>query len=83
MVRDPHAKADKLYRQILELLEEMTAMYADATEDEAEEDDVEPMKEEDMIDAIVGEAVERGLDEELTERAFKNIAALVKKSAEG
>lgn len=83
MGKDPHAQAEKLYLQILELIEETTAIYADAANDEEEDDEHKAMTEEDLIDSIVAEAGERGLDEDHVERVFKAIDALARKSAEG
>ena len=82
MVKDPHPQATKMYRQILDILEELALLSTDATEEE-EVDDSEPQVDTDIVDAMVEEAAERGLDEESAERVFKSIAALVGKSQEG
>jgi len=83
MVKDPHAQADKIYRQMIDLLQEAVAVYVDMEEVESDDEEHAPLKEEDMIDGLVEEAVERGIDEEHVERLFKTVVALVKKSAEG
>lgn len=83
MPKDPHAQADKIYHDILDLLEELAAVYTDAANEEEKEDDEESLDVDDVIDAVVEEAAERGLDEETADRAFKAIAALAKKTAEG
>lgn len=84
MPKDPHAQADKIYHGILDLLEELAAVYADAAGgDDVKDDEDETLDVDDVIDAVVEEAAERGLDEETADRAFKAIAALAKKTAEG
>jgi len=84
MSKDPHAQADKIYREILELLEQLSVVYAEAANSEDEKDDEdESLDVDDVIDAMIEEAAERGLDEETADRAFKAIAALAKKTAEG
>ena len=82
MVKDPHPQATKMYRQILDILEELALLSTDATEEE-EVDDSEAQVDTDIVDAMVEEATERGMDEESAERVFKSIAALVGKSQEG
>lgn len=81
MPTDPQAKADKLYHDILDILEDLAAVYVDAEEMQAEED-AEKFDPDDLLDSLVEEATERGLDEEASERAFKAIAALGKKAVE-
>lgn len=83
MPKPPHAQAQKIYRELLELFEELTSIYVEADDSVKEEDEEEVMDEDDLIDLIVEEAAERGLDEELTEKVLKNILTLAKKSAEG
>ncbi len=82
MGKDPHAQASKLYLQILDLIEEAGAAYAQTGEDEEDDDEALKMSEEDMIDAVVEEAGERGLEEDVVERLFKAIDALAHKAAE-
>lgn len=82
MVKDPNAQAEKMYQQLLELLEEMSSIYADAGEGEEDEDDGVAVDIDDVIDGLVEEGVERGLDEETTERVFKAVKAFAEKAAE-
>ncbi len=82
MVKDPDIQAEKLYRQMLDLLEELAAIYTDASEEEEEDDDSAPVDIDDVIDGLVEEAVERGLDEEAAERVLKAAVSFAKKSAE-
>lgn len=82
MGKDPHAEASKLYLQILDLIEEAGNAYAQTGQEEEEDDEVQKMSEDDMIDAIVEEAGERGLEEDVVERLFKAIDALAHKAAE-
>lgn len=82
MVKDPNAQAEKLYQQLLELLEEMSALYADAKEEEEEDDEGVAVDIDDVIDGLVEEGAERGLDEETTERVFKAVKAFAEKAAE-
>lgn len=82
MVKDPHAQAEKLYHQLLELLEEMNAVYTDVDTSDTEDDEAEPVDIDDVIDGLVEEAAERGLDEEAAERVFKSMAAFAKKAQE-
>lgn len=83
MGKDPNALAEKKYMQILGLIQETIAIYADTSEDDEEDDEALKVSEEDMIDAVVAEAGEHGLDEDQVERVFKAIDALARKSAEG
>ncbi len=80
MAKDPQAQAQSIYHEILDRLEELVAAYADMTSDDDEGDVVEQMQ--DVIDGVVQEAGERGLDETTAERLFKAIAAFAQKSAE-
>jgi hypothetical protein len=82
MSKDPHAQAEKLYQQLLDILEEMNAIYSDDSEEEEDDDDAKPIDLDDMIDGLVEDAVERGLDEESVERVLKSVAAFAKKVEE-
>lgn len=79
--KDPHALADKLYRDILDMVEELVAVYADA--ENSEDDDGEGFNLEEVLDGVVEEAAERGLDEQASSRVFNMIDALAKKSVRG
>lgn len=81
MVKDPHEQASKYYQQILDLLEEINQLYADADEVEEGEDDA--LNDRDIVDMMIEEAIERGLDEESVEKVFKAISSLAKKAREG
>ena len=86
MAKSPHASAEKLYQQLLDLLEELSVLYTDkGVEDDEEDDDGgdEVLEDKEIISALVEEAGERGLDEASTERAFKAVALCARKSAEG
>jgi hypothetical protein len=81
MAKDPHASAEKIFNDMLDLIEELTAIYADA----APNDDVEDADELDLsevIEAVAEEAAERGLNEAGSVRILEAISALAKKSAE-
>ena len=52
MVKDPHPQATKMYRQILDILEELALLSTDATEEE-EVDDSEAQVDTDIVDAMV------------------------------
>jgi|GEM_PF-2398448 len=82
MTSDLHAATLKIYREILEQLEELKDVYTDAADgDDAEADD-EREAQQDVLDAIIEEAAERGLDEEDTARVFKAVAIISKKAME-
>ncbi len=83
MTSDLHAATLKIYREILEQLEELKDVHTDAAADgeEAEADD-EREAQQDVLDAIIEEAAERGLDEEDTARVFKAVAIIAKKALE-
>lgn len=82
MTSDLHAATLKIYREILEQLEELKDLYTDASDgDDAEADD-EREAQQDVLDAIIEEAAERGLDEEDTARVFKAVAIISKKAQE-
>ncbi len=83
MPTDLHAPTLKIYREILEQLEELKDLYSDASAD-AEEgaDDDEREAQQDVLDVIIEEAAERGLDEEDVTRVFKAVGAISKKAQE-
>jgi DNA-binding transcriptional regulator YhcF (GntR family) len=81
MAPNDHDKAEKIYKQILDQLEEIWLLYADADEDEEkEEDPSENVSDRDIVDAMIEEGAERGLDEESVEKVFKAISALATKA---
>ena len=83
MVHDLHGPTLKIYREILEQLEELKDLYADAADGDAEgSDDDEREAQQDVLDAIVEEAAERGLDEEDITRVFKAVGIISKKAQE-
>lgn len=67
---------------MLDLLEELAAVYTEADDSEEDDDDVVKVDIDDVIDGLVEEAVERGLDEEAAERVLKAAVSFAKKSAE-
>ena len=77
MAKDPHEQAEKIYHQLIDLLEELAIVYANA---DNEDDDGEGLDMSEVIEGIVEEAAERGLDEIATGRTFNAIRDLVKKS---
>lgn len=82
MSGDPHAQAEKIYEQMLALLEHLTSAYAEAAEMNEEDDEGRKIDLDELTDIIVEEAVERGLEEEDVTRIFKSIAAYAKKASE-
>jgi hypothetical protein len=83
MTSDLHAATLKIYREILEQLEEIKDLYTDSAADgEDLEADDEREAQQDVVDAIIEEAAERGLDEEDTARVFKAVAIIAKKALE-
>lgn len=80
MAKDPRAQAENIYHDLLDRLEELVAVYADMSSDDDEGDVAEQM--EDIIDEVVQEAGERGLDENGAGRLFHAIAAYVQKASE-
>lgn len=80
MAKDPQAQAENILQQMLDLLEELTSVYTDSGEEE--EDSALALEMDGVIDSIVDEAAERGLDEEAAGRIFRAIAAYAKKSSE-
>lgn len=83
MAKDPHVQAEKVYREMLNLLETLSAIYSDADDAQEDDDERDDREIEDVIDAVVEEAADRGIDEETAERVFKSIAAFAKKASEG
>lgn len=82
MGKDLHQETIKHYAQILDALEELTLLYADADEDEEKEEDAEET-EQDLVDGMIEAATERGMDEESVEKIFRAVAVLTKKAKEG
>lgn len=83
MVKDPHAQAEKIYGQMIDLLEELSLIYSDAADGEDEDQDEFAAADRDIVEGLIEEGVERGMDEESVERVFKSIAAFAKKAREG
>lgn len=79
---DLHAPTLKIYREILEQLEELKDLYADAADSDAGEADDEAEAQQDVLDAIVEEAAERGIEEDDSLRIYKAIGLLAKKAQE-
>ncbi len=79
MAKDPQAQAQNIYHEILDRLEELVAVYADMSDDE-ENDVGEQMSE--VIDGVVQEAGERGLDERTADRLFNAISTFAQKQSE-
>ena len=81
MAPNDHEKAEKIYKQILDSLEEIWLLYADADdEEEKEEDGGDNVSDRDIVDAMIEEATERGIDEESVEKVFKAISLLATKA---
>ena len=81
MAPNDHDKAEKIYKQILDSLEEIWLLYADADdEEEKEEDGGDNVSDRDIVDAMIEEATERGIDEESVEKVFKAISLLATKA---
>lgn len=81
MAKNPHEQAEKMYQQILDLLEEISLLYAEA--DAVEEGEEDALNDRDIVDMMIEEAIERGLDEESVEKVFKAISSLARKAREG
>lgn len=80
---DLHAPTMKIYREILEQLEELKDLYTDSgAEGEGGPDDDEKEAQQDVLDAIVEEAAERGIEEDDSIRIYKAIGLLAKKAQE-
>ncbi len=83
MPTDLHAPTLKIYREILDQLEELKDLHAEAADaDSLGDDDEEREAQQDVMDAILEEAAERGLDEEDMARVFKAVGIIVKKAQE-
>lgn len=83
MAKDLHAPTLKIYREILDQLEELKDIHADAADaDTLGDDDEEREAQQDVMDAIIEEAAERGLDEEDMARVFKAVGIIAKKAQE-
>ncbi len=84
MVSDPHDEAEKIYEQILDLLEQLHLLYAEGgdTESDDAEDVVPVIHDHDIVELMTEGAGERGMDEEAAERVFKAISQLAKKAKE-
>ena len=80
MAKDPHAKAQQIYHEILDRLEELVAVYTDMSSDDDESDVTAQMDE--ILDGVVQEAGERGLDESTANRLFHAIASYAQKTSE-
>ncbi len=76
----PHDQAEKIYRQILDQLEEIWLLYADAEDEEDNPDEGGDENDRDIVDAMVEDGTERGIDEESLEKVYKAITALAKKA---
>jgi hypothetical protein len=76
VLKASHEQTTKMYQQLLNLLEEMMIQAGEAEPDEEGSD------ESGLIQSLVEEAEERGLDEEIVERILKYVAVLRKKARE-
>lgn len=76
----PHDQSEKIYRQILEQLEELWLLYADTDDEEEGGEDAPEESDRDIVDAMVEDGTERGIDEESLEKVFKAVSALAKKA---
>jgi DNA-binding transcriptional regulator YhcF (GntR family) len=79
-VIDSHDQAEKIYKQILDQLEEIWLLYADAEEEEENPDEGTDENDRDIVEAMVEDGTERGMDEESVEKVFKAISGLAKKA---
>ena len=77
-------RAENIYRQILDLLEELWLASSDTGEAvEEEEEAAGSAPDHDFVDEMVEDATSRGIDEESAEKVFKAVSALAKKAQEG
>lgn len=76
----PHDQSEKIYRQILDQLEELWLLYADSEDEEENPDEGTDENDRDIVDAMVEDGTERGIDEESLEKVFKAVSALAKKA---
>lgn len=79
-VTSPHDQSEKIYRQILDQLEELWLIYADTDDAEENPDEGTDENDRDIVDAMVEDGTERGIDEESLEKVYKAITALAKKA---
>ncbi len=79
MAKDPHAQALNIFHDILDRLEELVSVYADMNTDDDEGDATEQTM--DILEEVVQEAGERGLDENGADRLFKAISAYAQKAS--
>ena len=70
-------QTEKLFMQMLDLIEEITLTYADREEEEEESE-----REREALTALTEEAAERGLDEDQVERIFRGILTLARNARE-
>ncbi len=77
-----HAKTEKVFREMVDLLEELMSVYVDMDADKEREEEEGGITEEDLLAVMVEEAEDRGLDGELTERCLKAAVTAARKSAE-
>lgn len=82
MTSSAHDQAEKIYKQILDELEAIWLLYADADDEAEKEEGDEESDNRDIVDMLVEEATERGMDEESVEKVFKAISLLAKKAGE-
>lgn len=75
-----HAEALPVFRQLLDLIEELSEMYAKETDDD-DLDDAETMTQQELIDGLIEDAVERGLDEEHAEKVVRSVLNMVTAAA--
>ncbi len=77
-----HVRTEKVFREMVDLLEELMSVYADADTDKEQEEEEGGIGVDELIDVMVEEAEDRGLEGELTERFLKAAVTAAKKSAE-
>lgn len=80
-----HDRAEAIYRQILDQLEELWLVWNDQNDagDDDEEESGPVIGERDLVGEMTEEATARGIDEDSAERVFKAVEALAKKAQEG
>ena len=76
VLKSSHEQTTKMYQQLLNLLEEMMIQ---AGEQDKDEDDLD---ESGLIQSLMEEAEERGLDEESVGRIMKLVSVMRKKARE-
>ncbi len=76
VLKSSHEQTTKMYQQLLNLLEEMMIQ---AGEQDKDEDDLD---ESGLIQSLMEEAEERGLDEEAVGRIMKLVSVMRKKARE-